>query len=64
MIGALRFNPCYGYILFCSILPGQMKNPLEGATSVINGAVNPELAGISGMYYKDCKDSNKTATAK
>lgn len=43
---------------------GQMKTPLEGATSVINAAVNPELAGVSGMYYKDCKDGYKTSVAK
>ena len=41
-----------------------MKTPLEGATSVINAAVNPELAGVSGMYYKDCKDGYKTSVAK
>ena len=41
-----------------------MRTPLEGANSVIYAAVNPELKGISGMYFKDCKDGYTTAAAR
>lgn len=43
---------------------GKMKTPVEGATSLINAAVTPILAGVSGMYFYDCKDNFKTATAQ
>lgn len=42
---------------------GVTRTPLQGATAMINAAVNPELAAISGRYYRDCKDSSKSATA-
>lgn len=31
------------------------ETPEKGAMTTINCAVNPELAGVSGVYYKNCK---------
>lgn len=41
-----------------------MKTPYEGAVAMINAAVNPELAGVSGVYYVDCKPAFTTSVAK
>ncbi|KAL4232903.1 hypothetical protein ACF0H5_007590 [Mactra antiquata] len=45
-------------------LIGKMKTPIEGATSIINAAVNPALTGVNGIYYYDCKSSYTTGTAR
>ena len=41
-----------------------MRTPLEGANSIIYAAINPELNGVSGIYFKDCKDTYTTAAAR
>lgn len=51
-------------ILFFCFWSGSPRTPLEGATSLINAAVNPALAGVIGMYYKDCKDGYKSSVAR
>ena len=33
-----------------------MKSPKEGAQSTIHLAVSPELSGVTGLYFSDCKE--------
>lgn len=47
-----------------SKLLGKVKSPIDGASSIINAAVNPELAGVSGRYYYNCTDGNHTSISK
>ena len=53
----------FSVTLFCEY-SGTMRTPLEGANSIIYAAVNPELKGVSGIYFKDCKNGHTTATAR
>ena len=41
-----------------------MRTPIEGANSVLYAAVHPDLKGVSGKYFKDCKDGYTTAAAR
>ena len=41
-----------------------MKTPAEGTETIINCAINPDYFGISGKYFKDCKEGYSTSTAK
>jgi len=46
------------------LFTGKLKTPYEGALSMLNAAVNPELEGVNGVYYTDCKPAYMTSTAK
>ena len=41
-----------------------MRTPLEGANSIIYAAVNPDLKGVSGIYFKDCRDGYTTPASR
>ena len=41
-----------------------MRTPLEGANDIIYAAVNPELKGVSGVYFKDSKSGYTTAASR
>lgn len=43
---------------------GMAKTPEKGAMTTINCAVNPELAGVSGVYYDNCKPSQPSQLAR
>ena len=41
-----------------------MRTPLEGANDIIYAAVNPDLKGVGGVYFKDCKNGYTTAASR
>ena len=43
---------------------GMVKTPEKGAITTINCAVNPELAGVSGIYYVNCKPAQPSQLAR
>ena len=43
---------------------GMAKTPQEGAKTTINCAVNPELAGVSGTYYINCRSTQPSQLAR
>lgn len=43
---------------------GAVKNPMEGATTIINCAVNPALEHVGGVYYQDCQPASTTSVAR
>lgn len=43
---------------------GMAKTPEKGAMTTINCAVNPELAGVSGVYYDNCKPAQPSQLAR
>ncbi|KAK3581720.1 hypothetical protein CHS0354_023407 [Potamilus streckersoni] len=47
----------------CRLL-GFIKEPDDGAKTIINTAVNPDLIGIGCVYYVDCKPTNTSAASK
>ena len=46
------------------VVVGAMQKPIEGAKSVINAAINPDLKGVGGIYYKNCKDASTSGTSR
>lgn len=43
---------------------GMVQTPEKGAMTTINCAVNPELAGVSGVYYINCKPAQPSQLAR
>ena len=43
---------------------GLSITPEKGAMTTINCAVNPELAGVSGVYYEKCKPAQPSRLAR
>ena len=43
---------------------GMLQTPEKGARTTINCAVNPELAGVSGVYYINCKPAQPSQLAR
>ena len=43
---------------------GILRDPIDGAATSINCAVNPELAGVGGVYFSDCKPDVTSAQAQ
>ena len=43
---------------------GMLHTPEKGARTTINCAVNPELAGVSGVYYINCKPAQPSQLAR
>ena len=43
---------------------GMSRTPQEGAKTTINCAVYPELAGVSGAYYIDCRSTQPSQLAR
>lgn len=43
---------------------GVTKNPLEGAETTINAAINPDLKGVRDVYYVNCKPTSTSSTAR
>lgn len=43
---------------------GAVKNPMDGATTIINCAVNPALESVGGVYYQDCQPASTTSVAR
>ena len=43
---------------------GMLETPEKGAMTTINCAVDPELAGISGVYYIHCKPAQPSQLAR
>lgn len=43
---------------------GMTETPEKGAMTTINCAVNPELAGVSGVYYINCKPAQPSRLAR
>ncbi|XP_020623288.1 dehydrogenase/reductase SDR family member on chromosome X-like isoform X2 [Orbicella faveolata] len=43
---------------------GMLETPERGAMTTINCAVNPELAGVSGVYYINCKPAQPSQLAR
>ena len=43
---------------------GMLQTPEKGARTTINCAVNPELAGVSGVYYINCKPAQLSQLAR
>lgn len=35
---------------------GMLQSPFDGANSILYAAVSPDVKGVSGIYFKDCKD--------
>ncbi|KAL4232547.1 hypothetical protein ACF0H5_007238 [Mactra antiquata] len=54
----------YQAMLTVGRLIGLMRTPLVGATTVINCAVNPQLKGVTGFYYKDCTPTSVSSLCK
>lgn len=42
---------------------GFTKEPLEGAETSINAAINPSLKGVRDIYYENCKASSPSSAA-
>ncbi|XP_068698763.1 WW domain-containing oxidoreductase-like isoform X2 [Montipora foliosa] len=64
---ARRLNQDYTMLKFglrVSEALGLAKSPKEGAVTTINCAVNPELAGVSGVYYINCKAAQPSKLAR
>ncbi|XP_068755196.1 WW domain-containing oxidoreductase-like isoform X2 [Montipora capricornis] len=64
---ARRLNQDYTLFKFglrVSEALGLAKSPKEGAVTTINCAVNPELAGVSGVYYINCKAAQPSKLAR
>lgn len=43
---------------------GMLETPEKGAMTTINCAVNPDLAGTSGVYYVNCKPAQPSQLAR
>lgn len=43
---------------------GISRTPLEGANTILYAAIEPELKGVSGIYFKDCKSGYTQAAAR
>lgn len=55
---------CWRCLLGCSKFIGVTRDPLEGAKCGIDLAVNPKHAGVTGLYWIDCKITNPNSTAR
>ncbi|XP_074655109.1 retinol dehydrogenase 12-like [Tubulanus polymorphus] len=58
-------QPIIKYLIFPLLLPIQwifLKNPRQGAQTIIHCALAEELANESGKYYCDCKETKITAS--
>ena len=47
-----------------NIILGFTKEPLEGAESSINAAINPSFKGVKDIYYESCKASSPSSAAR
>lgn len=54
----------YQMLIGFSRLIGILRAPLEGANSILYAALNPDLKGVSGIYFKDCKEASTAAVAR
>ena len=43
---------------------GMSKTPEKGAATTINCSVNPVLAGVSGVFYNNCKSAQPSRLAR
>ena len=48
-----KINPLLKYLAF-PLLWIIVKRPHEGAQSAIHCATDPDVAGVSGKYFRDC----------
>lgn len=64
-IGA-EFKDRTAYQIFLSVsrFVGVMRSPFDGAATVINCAVNPELKTAGGVYFKDCQPASTTSVSR
>ncbi|XP_052244115.1 retinol dehydrogenase 14-like [Dreissena polymorpha] len=53
----------YQFFLTMTRFFGAMRDPLDGARTIIDLAVNPVYQGVGGHYYKDCSVASVTSTA-
>ncbi|XP_045197973.1 retinol dehydrogenase 14-like [Mercenaria mercenaria] len=64
-IGAeFKDRTAYQLFLKMSRLVGVMRTPIQGATTIINSAVNPDLKSVSGVYFKDCQPASTTSVSR
>ena len=42
---------------------GMAKTPQQGANTVVYCAVHPQLAGVSGLYYNNCRPTQPSQLA-
>ena len=49
---------------FSFFVVGVTRSPLEGAKSIIYAAMAPDIKGISGIYFKDCKSGYTTRVSR
>ncbi|KAK3097456.1 hypothetical protein FSP39_009791 [Pinctada imbricata] len=43
---------------------GWLRTPYQGATTLINAAVNPEFKDLRNVYFQDCKATNPSRQAR
>ena len=61
-----NFEDSYIWWTYHKVVKGMgiLRDPIDGAATSINCAVNPELAGVGGVYFSDCEPDVTSAQAQ
>ncbi|XP_060655202.1 retinol dehydrogenase 13-like isoform X1 [Drosophila nasuta] len=57
------FNTFFGRFILKGLLWPLLKTPKSGAQTTLYAAIDPELNGVSGLYFSDCKPKKMAPAA-